>query len=86
MKIIIILFAAGIIVLIGSVIVMWHMFLLALGLVAIMTGASFLVAFCIVDALTNDTELAQMIGVVTATTTLSVIIWFALKSGKSTGP
>ena len=82
MKLILVLLAFGIIVLIGSMVMMWYLFVLAFLLLMLLAGFSYLIIFTLVERLTNNPEIAQIVGVsITATIFLGAIIW-AYKSGK----
>lgn len=82
MKLILFFLALGAIVLIGSMIIMWYMFVLAFLFLMLLAGLSYLIIFALAEQLTNDVALAQIVGAsVTATIFLGAIVW-AYKTGK----
>lgn len=82
MKLILFFLALGAIVLIGSMIIMWYLFVLGFMLLVLLAGLSYLIIFTLTEQLTNNEEIAQIAGAsITATIFLGAIIW-AYKTGK----
>ncbi len=82
MKLLLILLALGIIVLIGSMIVMWYVIVLGFILLIGIVSLSFWLTVMLVDALTNNIDLARDMGFVVAATILMGLVFLAYKIKK----
>lgn len=82
MKLLLLLFAFGVIFLLGSMIVMWYLFVLGFMLLIVMVILSYWLTFMLVDDLTDNVDLAQFIGICVAILAFVCIIILAYRWGE----